>query len=393
MGKISIVERFKNPTTGKWTMKMVDASLVAAKNLSPGQDYSGKFMLCWYADRETGAKQKKVFVPVKGERLSDALKEMRIREYRDQAKADGLVVQDSNLGPKLSTAVTVYLEDVAQSRRPATLALQRYALNEFLAWTSLSFVGEITRSVLLSYKTYLSKQGNVPATIANKLKRIGQFRKLMMHEDHNIVKAADIRVVETMPETYSQEELDKFFAVCTPDQHLLFTTFLQSGCRLQELLYLYWSDLDLNRGILTVRAKPEFDFTTKTGREREIPLPQDLVARLAEAKKQAVGRLVFPSRDRGPGRKWLRLCKAVGCKAGLNCGVCYGCQSLNECEHVYIHKFRASFATTCLQSGMDIQTVKYLLGHNSIESTMRYLAPLRGEQLRGKVNAVWASGK
>lgn len=57
----------------------------------------------------------------------------------------------------------------------------------------------------------------------------------------------------------------------------------------------------------------------------------------------------------------------------------------------WLHKFRATFATHCLHSGLDIKTVQYLLGHKDIESTMRYLAPVRNAELRGKVDAVWAA--
>jgi Phage integrase family len=43
---------------------------------------------------------------------------------------------------------------------------------------------------------------------------------------------------------------------------------------------------------------------------------------------------------------------------------------LNPAEY-YLHKFRATFATTCLQAGIDLKTVQQWLG--DLPSTVRYL--------------------
>jgi integrase/recombinase XerD len=55
----------------------------------------------------------------------------------------------------------------------------------------------------------------------------------------------------------------------------------------------------------------------------------------------------------------------------------------------FLHKFRATFATTCLQSGVDLKTVQQWLGHTDLASTMRYLRAARGAGVQAKVEAVW----
>ena len=57
---------------------------------------------------------------------------------------------------------------------------------------------------------------------------------------------------------------------------------------------------------------------------------------------------------------------------------------------IWLHKFRATFATWSLWAGVDLRTVQQWLGHSDMESTMRYLKPSRSQQVREKVNEIFA---
>ena len=139
-------------------------------------------------------------------------------------------------------------------------------------------------------------------------------------------------------------------------------------------------------------AKPEFDFTTKTKEERRVELPDDLIARLKEAQKTAKHRLVFPTGNGGPlGNSLLVACKRIGKRAGLNCGKCPTCVSKGECEHIYLHRFRATCGTRMLQRGVPVTDVQEHLGHNDLASTMRYLGNLKKKARRQMVNSVWGN--
>src|SRR5207245_5022922 len=90
---------------------------------------------------------------------------------------------------------------------------------------------------------------------------------------------------------------------------------------------------------------------------------------------------VFPTRNGTPRKhrtQLLELCKAVAERAELSA------------DDFWLHKFRATFATKHLQSGVDLRTVQSWLGHKDLESTMRYLKPARGKGIREKVNATFA---
>jgi integrase len=69
--------------------------------------------------------------------------------------------------------------------------------------------------------------------------------------------------------------------------------------------------------------------------------------------------------------------KAAGIRAKLNA------------DHFYLHKFRATFATWALWSGVDLRTVQQWMGHSDLESTLRYLKPNRGAAVRDKINTMF----
>jgi site-specific recombinase XerD len=87
--------------------------------------------------------------------------------------------------------------------------------------------------------------------------------------------------------------------------------------------------------------------------------------------------LVFPTAGCNPKLDLLDCLKAIAGRAGL------------DKEGFWLHKFRATFATRCLWAGVDLRTVQQWLGHSDIESTMRYLKPSRGKQVRDKVNEIF----
>jgi integrase/recombinase XerD len=153
-----------------------------------------------------------------------------------------------------------------------------------------------------------------------------------------------------------------------------------TGMREQEVMHCGWPDVSLTRNTVTVRYKSEYGFSPKNYREREIPIPAKLVKRLKawKAKSDKACGLVFPTAGCKPKLNFLDCLKAVAERAKL------------DKENFWLHKFRATFATWSLWAGVDLRTVQQWLGHSDMESTMRYLKPSRSQQVREKVNEIFA---
>jgi len=141
-----------------------------------------------------------------------------------------------------------------------------------------------------------------------------------------------------------------------------------TGLRLQEFLNLKWRDIDLERGILTVRGG-------KGGKSRVVPLPEDgppAMARAIEAARDAFWRrypektlaeglavqaFVWPTRE-----QWRihNLLREAARRAGL-AGI-----------ETHPHILRHTFAVDLTLRGTPQAIIQRLMGHASPSTTSRY---------------------
>ena len=201
--------------------------------------------------------------------------------------------------------------------------------------------------------------------------------------------------VEQQPEIYETEELNKFFTACDFRNRVLFEFFLMTGMRDGEVRHTCWSDINPKQ-FVQVKSKPEWRFTPKNWEEREIPIPDKLMETLNKYRHgvNTGSRLLFPSPSGQPDRHFLRALKGIAWKAGINCGTCNlekgPCRRGPYCERWFLHKFRATYATMQLQGQVDLRTLRALLGHKDLASTMRYLKPARDARMLQQVNSTFA---
>jgi integrase len=333
----------------------------------------------YYLEWRDGAKRIRISV---GKNVADATAEWMTKKAELNAIDNGVqVVAQSGAGPRsLAAAIAEYLEETKLSKKPKTYAAYTTALAYFTESCSKTYLEGIERKDLLKFAAFLRDEKELHArTCWNKFSNVMSFLKAQ--GIRGLAKPGDWpNYVEEEPEVYEQEELDTLFAACDDQERLWFEFFLKTGEREQEVMYTYWSDINLTAATVRVSHKTDRGWTPKAYKEREIPIAPTLVKALKAWKAKSDGKctLVFPTSGCKPKLDFLDCLKAVTKRAKLNP------------EHFWLHKFRATFATRCLAGGIDLRTVQSYLGHSDIESTSRYLKPSRSQATRDKMAEIFA---
>ncbi len=129
---------------------------------------------------------------------------------------------------------------------------------------------------------------------------------------------------------------------------------LNTGLRRGELFNLKWADIDISRAMLTVSGQG-----AKNGQTRHIPLNDEAMAELRGWKAQSQDNgLVFPGRNGkrfdNINNSWQKLLKD------------------SDIVNFRWHDLRHTFASRLVMAGVDLNTVRELLGHADIKMTLRY---------------------
>lgn len=298
------------------------------------------------------------------------------QELKSLAHGIKIVQEDDEDRHILAACVEAYLEEIELVKKKKTYSAYSTTLEYFQESCSKTYVEEIDRKDMLKFAAFLrDEKEQSPRSVRNKFANMMTFLKAQGR--HKVVNRGDWpRFVEEEPETYEREDLDAFFKVCSPEEKLLFEFFLMTGFREQEVMYVMGRNVNYQQATVSMKWKPEYDWTPKAYKEREVPVPSKLLDALkaADPKKNA---LIFGTSSGKPDGHFLRTCKVIAKRAGL------------DPEEWWLHKFRATFATWHLQAGRDLRTVQKWLGHVDLESTMRYLRPARNAEVRDQVNATF----
>lgn len=165
-------------------------------------------------------------------------------------------------------------------------------------------------------------------------------------------------------EVYARSELEAIFSAPLQlrDRAFLMTTYA-AGLRLSEAIALQTTDLD--RALMQLRVRHG-----KGGKERVLPLSPRLLQELHD--------YWLAQRSKRPGHDspWLflgtKLNHPINKATGQN--IYYRAVKKSGVRRKGgIHLLRHSFATHCIESGLELTLVQRLLGHSSLLTTARYL--------------------
>jgi|CZKZ01.1.fsa_nt_gi integrase len=334
-----------------------------------------------------------VYVPA-GKRAADA-DAQRARLERTTAAIEAAKGTDVQViaipGRKtLKETAAAYISD-AQGRNANEAAEQaRLVSTEFIDLMrkrNKAYIDEIDRDDIFGFHTALRKRGCEDRTVANKHARLASW--LRFGGIDKAILPPVPRYEEKLPTIYSSEQTKAILAAADPVMKICILLGLKTGLRDQELMHLEFRDINWKDKTLRVQSKEQWGFLPKTWEQREIPIPDDLVAELAAWQKTREGQeLVLGTKNHKPNTKLLRTLKRMVHRAGLSCGRCKGCKEINECKEFTLHRLRRTYLTVLLRNGIDLRTVQAYAGHKDLASTMRYLRPASAKEAQSRLNAV-----
>jgi len=313
----------------------------------------------WGEQREAAAKQ-----------LAAAGKGVRtiFLALRGQGEAERAQV------PTLAEYETPFMIFSRIHNKPSTLFAKEWMLRTHL----VPFFGEmrldeIGPAKIDEYKAAKLDEGQNRKSINNHLAALRKLLNLAAERDV-IVKAPKVKAFSLArndrvedDEYLTFEETERFLRAAAPEWRTFLVVALKTGLRVGELLALRWEDLDLVAAKLDVRRTlwNGQEGTPKGGRNRTVFLSGEAAAAL-KAHRHLRGPHVF--------------CDAAGTRlthSEVKDVVPRTCKKAGLSKRITTHGLRHTFASHLVMRGVSLKAVQELLGHATIEMTMRYahLAP------------------
>ena len=260
---------------------------------------------------------------------------------------------------KALTGVTVHRDkaaDVSESEDTVSLFITAKRI-EGCSEKTLNYY----RQTIFAITDYQTQRKSSKVTIDNIRRILSSYFSWMEDEDH-IVKSPvrrihKVKTAKVIKETYSDETLEIMRDNCSSIRDLAMIDLLaSSGMRVGEMSALNRDDINFNERECVVFGKGSkerivyFDARTKIHLQNYLESRSDSNPALFVSLASPHGRLQIGGIER-------RL-RELGRRLDL--------------PRVHPHKFRRTLATAAIDKGMPIEQVQQLLGHQKIDTTMRY---------------------
>lgn len=182
------------------------------------------------------------------------------------------------------------------------------------------------------------------------------------------------KVAESRPVYFTAEQFEKLLKVIyDPEIRDISILAVSTGMRLSEIINLRWQDVDFNRRLINIVNRN--GFTTKTKKNRSIPINRSLLEVLVIRENAAQNHLVFhdrfkPWRDTKLSKKFKDYVRKAKLPEGLR-----------------FHSLRHTFASWLVQRGVSLYEVSRLLGHSTVKMSEKY-AHLQTNELHDTINKI-----
>lgn len=284
---------------------------------------------------------------------------------------------------KTAEAISLYLDYAATQRRMSPLTLKAYReelerFDGYLQRLGITDVEDITCREPRQWQASCMQDGAAPRSILRMLAALRGWHKYMHRrgwvETDFMAKVSSPKVPKTQPTFFKEREVERIYdADIFPDtfdgkrDRLLLRLLYETGMRRSEAAGLRLSAIDYSARTIKVLGK--------RNKERYIPVEDELLKTISDfvalrSTLPCIDDHLFVSENGSPvnGNKIYSIVRRY-------------MSTLSNADHISPHVFRHSFATHILNRGGNIDAIKHLLGHSSLDATEIYTHVTR-EHLR-----------
>lgn len=246
-----------------------------------------------------------------------------------------------------------------EGRSEKTLERYKYILNRFRK-TDNTPIREITVYNIRNYLSSEKNRGISDNTIRGYrdvfLSFFGWIHREGLIQVNPCANLNPIKCRKEVRLPYSDIDIEKMKECCTTARDKAIVSFLlATGCRISEVCGLNRDDVDFQNLECTVLGKGNKERTVYLDPVSAMQLQSYLEQRTDNDKALFIGK---GTERLHPGGIRKRL-NEIGEEAGV--------------QNVHPHRFRRTLATNLIDHGMAIQDVAFILGHEKIDTTMKYV--------------------
>ena len=260
-----------------------------------------------------------------------------------------------------------------------TMEHYRYTLGSFITWLhaqDVAGVAGITAHHIRTYLVSLQKRGLKDTTQHAHARGIRAWCNWLLAEGDlersPMQRVAMPKLEARVPAPFSTEDVQRLLAVCdrhTPvgaRNYALCLTLLDTGLRASECAALRLSQVDMKSGMVVVFGKGQKQRQVRIGAKARAAI----LRMLAYCQVAMPGDALWPAYTGDRGELTMHGMQVVLRRLGEKAGV----------KPSGPHRFRRTFALWCLRDGMDLHSLRMLMGHSTLAMLQRYLA-LAGEDV------------
>lgn len=254
----------------------------------------------------------------------------------------------------------VYLEaKEIEGRSKKTIERYQYIITKAFAGIKAP-LRKITVYHLRAYLMDMRNKGTADSTVEGTREILcaffGWLHKEGLIEGNPCANLSPIKCAKVVRLPFSDIEIERIKETCKTVRDKAIVSFLLStGCRVSEMCELNRDDIDFAAGECIVHGKGNKERTVYINSVAMMNLKRYLTARGDSNQALFIGQ----RKNRITPHGVRAMLKVIEEKSGV--------------ENVHPHRFRRTLATSLINRGMPIQEVAAILGHDKIDTTMRYV--------------------